>query len=69
MKKISKKIMKNYNKFLGEIFTRNNRKLCNKTFLTREIIENLKQAESEINNGEGILLEDFTRELRAKYEY
>lgn len=69
MKKISKKIMKNYNKLLGEIFIRNNRMICNEAFLTSEIIGNLKKAEREIHNGEGMLLQEFTKELRAKYEY
>ena len=69
MQTISGKIMKTCNKFIGQIITRNNRKIGNEKFLTREIVENLKQAEKEIDNGEGIILGDFINELRQKYEY
>ena len=56
MQTISGKIMKTCNKFIGQIITRNNRKIGNEKFLTREILENLKQAEKEIEKGEGIIL-------------
>lgn len=69
MQTISGKIMKTCNKFIGQIITRNNRKIGNEKFLTREIVENLKKAEKEIDNGEGIILGDFINELRQKYEY
>ena len=69
MQTISGKIMKTCNKFIGQIITRNNRKIGNEKFLTREILENLKQAEKEIENGEGIILGDFINELRQKYKY
>lgn len=61
--------MKTYNKFIGQIITRNNKKRGNEKFFSKEIIECLKKAEKEIENGEGILLEDFVKELRGKYEY
>lgn len=69
MQIISGKITKTYNKFVGQIITRNNKKRSNETFFTREIIESLKKAEQEIENGEGMLFEDFVKELRDKYAY
>lgn len=69
MQTISGKIIKTYNRFIGQIITKNNKKRGNENFFTREIIESLKRAEKEIDNGEGILLEDFVKELREKYEY
>ena len=69
MQTISGKILKTCNKFIGQIITRNNRKIGNEKFLTREIVENLKQAEKEIDNGERIILGDFINELRQKYKY
>ena len=69
MQTISGKIMKTYNKFIGQIITRNNKKRGNEKFFTKEIIECLKKAEREIDNGEGMLLEEFAKELREKYEY
>lgn len=69
MQTISGKILKSYSKFMGQIITRNNKKIGNEKFLTKEIIDNLKQAEREIDNGEGILLDDFIKGLRNKYEY
>ena len=67
MQTISGKIMKTYNKFIGQIITQKNR--GNEKFFTRDIIESLKKAEKEIENGEGIVLDDFIRELKEKYEY
>ena len=49
----------------GKITTRNNKKIGDEKFFTKEIIESLKRAEREIENGEGILLEDFVEELRC----
>ena len=69
MQTISGKILRTYDKFIGQIITRNNKKVGNEKFLTRDVIESLKQAEREIENGEGILLEEFVKDLRAKYEY
>ena len=69
MQTISGKIMKTYNKFIGQIITRDNKNRGNEKFFTRDIIESLKQSEREIENGEGIILDDFIRELKEKYEY
>lgn len=69
MQTISGKIIRTCDKFIGQIITRNNKKVGNEKILTRDIIESLKQAEREIENGEGILLEEFVKELRANYEF
>ena len=69
MQMISRKIVKTCNRFIGQIITRNNKNRGNQKFFTKEIIECLKKAEKEIENGEGMLLEDFAKELRGKYEY
>ena len=61
--------MRTYNKFIGQTININSKKRGNEKFFTREIIECLKKAEREIENGEGIFLEDFVREVREKYEY
>lgn len=69
MQTISGKILKSYSKFVGQIIKRNNKKIGNEKFLTKESVENLKQAEREIDNGAGIPLDDFIKGLRNKYEY
>ena len=39
------------------------------TFWTKEIIEGLKQAEMEIENGEGIPAEEVLKQWREQYRY
>lgn len=69
MQTISGIIMRTYDKLVGQITAKTNKKVKNEKFLTKEIIENLKQAEKQIQNGEGIFLDDFVKEVRVKYEY
>lgn len=69
MQIISGKIVKSYSKFIGQILTRKNKKICNQNFWTREIIENLKEAEKEIDEGKLISAKAAFKELRDMYGY
>ena len=66
MQVISGKVLKTYNKFIGKIITKDNKKRGNERFYTREIIESLKKAEQEIENGEGITFD--SKEYKIYYK-
>lgn len=69
MQILSEKIIKNYNKYVGKGIIRKKVRKDNKKFLTREIIEKLKQSEKEIANRRVIPAEVVFKDLRNKYGY
>ena len=66
MQIISKDLLKNYNRYVGKKSKKIKNVNC-KT-LTTEIIENLKQAEKEINEGKVIPAQTVFKLLREKHE-
>lgn len=61
------KIFNNYNKIIGKIITRRNKKRCNENVFKTRIIEKLKEAEKEIDEGKVISAKVVLNELSDIY--